>query len=295
MTASIVARDPVGAELGIAVFSAYPSVGARVAFAQAGVGVVAIQGSVERSFGPRALGLLRNGASASSVVEELITGDPGAATRQVAVLAVGGEASGFTGGACVPHLGEASGGECRCQANMMAEAGVPEAMAAAFAESEGSLAFRLLEALETGQRAGGDARGRTSAAVLVVPAQGEPWEKIVDVRVDHHDDPLPDLRRALSFDVAYSLLAVAAERGRAGDGEGAMNAGLHALRLAPDDPQLLLWLGLGAAGEDLGVGVGLVQRALELRPSLAAFLARIPAAFMPAAPAVRDKLDSREG
>lgn len=243
--------------------------------------------------GPRALGLLRNSESASSVVEELIRDDPAPATRQVAVLTVGGEASGFTGEACVPHAGEVSADECRCQANMMAEPGVPQAMADAFAEAEGSLPFRLLEALEAGQRVGGDARGRMSAAVLVIPAWGEPWETIVDVRVDHHEDPLSELRRSLSFDIAFSLLATAAERGQARDGEGAMSAGLEALGLVPDEPQLLLWLGLGAASDNFDLGVGLVERALDLKPSLGAFLARIPEAFMPAAPAVRERLGAR--
>jgi uncharacterized Ntn-hydrolase superfamily protein len=173
---------------------------------------------------------------------------------------------------------------------MMAAEGVPEAMAAAFEAAQGDLPVRLMVALEGGQAAGGDARGRMSAALLVVPPMGESREVIVDLRVDHHDDPLHELRRALDFHLAFALLDVAAERGRAGDQDGAMRAAMEALGLAPDHPQLLLWLGLGAADGDIDVGVSIVRRALELQPSLAGFLDRMPAALMPAAPAVRARL-----
>jgi uncharacterized Ntn-hydrolase superfamily protein len=290
MTASIVARDAQTGELGVAVFTAYPSVGMRVPFAQPGVGVVACQGMGDRSFGPRALRKLREGASAAEVVAQLNQADPATATRQVAVLSATGEAAGFTGESCVPYVGEVAGEGCRCQANMMAAPEVPQAMNAAFASATGDLSVRLLSALEGGQAAGGDARGRMSAAVLVVPAAGEPWEVSVDLRVDHHDDPLRELRRALDFHRAFALLEVAAERGRARDQDGAMRAGMEALTLAPDNPQLLLWMGLGAADGNLEIGVNLVRRALELQPSLGGFLDRMPATLMSGVPAVRATL-----
>lgn len=290
MTASIVARDAQTGELGIAVFTAYPSVGMRVPFAQSGVGVVASQGIADRSFGPRALRKLREGASAAEVVAQLVEADPAMATRQVAVLSATGEAAGFTGDACVPYVGEVAGEGCRCQANMMAAPEVPQAMDAAFAAAVGDLSVRLLSALEGGQAAGGDARGRMSAALLVVPAAGEPWDVSVDLRVDHHDDPLPELRRALDFHRAFGLLDVAAERGRVRDQDGAMRAGMEALTLAPDNPQLLLWMGLGAADGNLEIGVNLVRRAIELQPSLGGFLDRMPATLMPGVPMVRATL-----
>jgi uncharacterized Ntn-hydrolase superfamily protein len=149
---------------------------------------------------------------------------------------------------------------------------------------------RLLAALDAGQAAGGDARGRMSAALLIVPAAGEPWAVSVDLRVDHHDDPLHELRRALNFHRAFALLDHAAERGRAGDQDGAMRAGVEALTPTPDNPQLMLWMGLGAADGNLELGVNLVRRALELQPSLGGFLDRMPATLMPAIPAVRAKL-----
>jgi uncharacterized Ntn-hydrolase superfamily protein len=173
---------------------------------------------------------------------------------------------------------------------MMATEAVPAAMGAAFAEAQGDLSVRLLAALEGGQAAGGDARGRMSAVLLVVPAAGQAWQASADLRVDHHDDPLPELRRALDFHRAFALLDLAAERGQQGDRQGAMQASIEALNLAPDNPQLLLWMGLGAATDDLDVGINLVRRALDLQPTLAGFLDRLPASVIPSAPAVRAAL-----
>jgi uncharacterized Ntn-hydrolase superfamily protein len=290
MTASIVARDPGSGELGVGVFSAYPAVGMHVPFAAPGVGAVATQALVERAFGWRGLQMLREGARPSAVVEELIGGDRAPATRQLAVMSASGEVAGHTGEECVAVAGETTGASHRCQANMVATEDVTDAMGAAFEAAEGELSLRLLAALDAGQAAGGDARGQMSAALLVVPAAGAREEVSVELRVDHHGDPLGELRRALDFHRAYALLDVAEERGAAGDQEAAMRAGTEALSLAPDDAQLLLWLGLGAAPADLDVGVELVRRALALQPSLAAFLERLPTSLMPAAPAVRARL-----
>jgi uncharacterized Ntn-hydrolase superfamily protein len=236
--------------------------------------------------------MLRAGKAPDDVIDELIAGDPGSAQRQLGVMSADGRSAGFTGALCMEYRNEVTGDDCRCQANAMAAEGVPEAMSSAFAATEGELAVRLVAALVAGEAAGGDARGRMSAALLVVPAAGEPWERRVDLRVDHHEDPLPQLRRALDFHRAYALLDTAAELGRAGDMDGAAEAGMQAFQLAPDDPQLLLWMGLGVAAGNMDVGLTLVQRALELQPALADFLERIPEQMMPAAPAVRARLAS---
>jgi uncharacterized Ntn-hydrolase superfamily protein len=291
MTASIVARDPDTGELGVAVFTAWPGVGGIVPFAEPGVGAVATQSFVEVSFGPRGLEMLREGASATEVVERLIESDTKPAMRQLGVLAANGDAAGFTGEHCVSYAGEATGTDCRCQANMMASDGVPEAMAEAFDAAEGELALRLLSSLEAGQAAGGDARGRMSAALLVVPPDGEPWRRSADLRVDYHDDPLAELSRALRMHRAYTLLDRAEKLGTAGDSEGAMQAGMEAVGLSEESPQLLLWLGLGAAQDDLEVGLSLVRRALELQPSLADFLGRLSDDIAPSASAVRTRLE----
>jgi uncharacterized Ntn-hydrolase superfamily protein len=290
VTASILARDPATGELGVAVFTAYPSVGMRVPFAEPGVGAAATQATAERSFGPRGLEMLRSGTPPAEVVDALIASDPGSAVRQLAILSADGSSAAFTGAACIDFKGEVTGEHCRCQANTMASDQVPGAMRDAFEAAEGELAVRLLAALVAGEAAGGDARGRMSAALLVVPAEGEAWRKTVDLRVDHHDDPLPELRRALDFHRAYALLDVAGERGRAGDFDGASKAGMEALALAPDHPQLLLWMGVGVAQSNLDLGVTLVERALELQPSLGDFLDRVPEEGTPAAPAVRERL-----
>ncbi len=290
MTASIVARDSGTGELGVAVFTAWPAVGAIVPFAEPGVGAVATQSFVEISFGPRGLEMLRDGVSAAETVERLIGSDSKPATRQLGVMTAEGESAGFTGDGCVPYAGEATGDECRCQANMMASEGVPAAMAAAFEETEGELALRLLATLEAGQAAGGDARGQMSAALLVVPSEGEAWRRSVDLRVEHDEEPLAELSRALRFHRAFALSDVAEERATAGDAEGAMRAGMEAVSLSGEDPQLLLWMGLGAASDDLEVGLNLVRRALELQPSLAGFLERLSDDVVPSVSVVRARL-----
>lgn len=262
----------------------------RVPFAEPGVGAVATQAFAERSFGPRALALLRDGADCETVAGQLAAGDPDHARRQLGLIAVDGEPAGFTGADCPAYAEEVAGSDCRCQANLMAAPGVPQAMHDAFATAEGELSERLIEALISGQAAGGDARGRMSAALLVVPAEGEPWERSADLRVDHHSDPLPELARALAVHRAYALLDSAADRARAGDPDGAMQAGMAAVALAPDDPQLLLWLGLGAAAASLETGLALVRRALELQPTLEVVVERLSPDQFPALPAVRAEI-----
>jgi uncharacterized Ntn-hydrolase superfamily protein len=294
MTASIVARDSGTSELGVAVFTAWPAVGAIVPFAEPGVGAVATQSFVEISFGPRGLEMLRGGASPARVVERLIGSDSKPETRQLGVMRADGESAGFTGESCVPFAEEATGDECRCQANMMAVEGVPETMAAAFDAAEGELAVRLLACLEAGEAAGGDARGRISAALLVVPSEGEPWRQSVDLRVDNHEDPLAELSRALRVHRAFALSDVAEERATAGDTEGAMAAGMEAVDLSDENPQLLLWLGLGAATDDLEVGLNLVRQSLELQPSLAAFLDRLSDDVVPSVSVVRARLEAEK-
>lgn len=290
MTASIVARDPATGELGVAVFTAWPAVGSAVPFARPGVGAVATQSLVEISFGPGALELLAEGVTPSGAVERLIGADSRPAVRQLGVIGADGASAGFTGEACVSHAEDATGTDCRCQANMMASAGIPETMVEAFEGAEGELSARLLASLEAGQAAGGDARGQMSAALLVVPAEGEPWRRSVELRVDYEEEPLPKLSRALRLERAFALLDRAEERAGEEDYEGAMAAAMEGLELAGENPQLLLWLGLGAATNDLEAGLGLVRRALELQPSLRDFLGRLTDEIAPSASAVRAQL-----
>jgi uncharacterized Ntn-hydrolase superfamily protein len=132
-----------------------------------------------------------------------------------------------------------------------------------------------------------------SAALVVVPSEGEAWRRSVDLRVEYDEEPLAELSRALRFHRAFALSDVAEERAEAGDAEGAMQAGMEAIGLSGENPQLLLWIGLGAATDDLEVGLNLVRRALELQPSLAVFLDRLSDDVVSSVSVVRARLADR--
>src|SRR3954468_18445124 len=189
-TYSIVARDPESGEMGVAVQSHWFSVGAVVSWARAGVGAVATQSLAEPAYGPRALALLDEGVGATEALRRLTAEDPCADVRQVAIVDAAGEVAVHTGGRCVAFAGDRTGAQFSVQANMMAAAEVWAAMARAYEASEAPLARRLLAALNAAEGAGGDARGRQSAALLVVPADGDPWRRGAAVRVDDHPEPL---------------------------------------------------------------------------------------------------------
>src|SRR4051812_4009168 len=166
-TYSIVARDPESGEVGVAVQSHWFSVGSVVSWARAGVGAVATQSVAEPGYGPNALDALEADADrgAEAALRDLLAADPLARVRQVGVVDAAGRVAVHTGEDCIPHAGHVTGDGFACQANMMGDPGVPEAMAEAFAAAEGALAERLVAALEGAERAGGDVRGRQSAAL----------------------------------------------------------------------------------------------------------------------------------
>lgn len=194
MTYSIVARDPQTGELGVAVQTHQPSVGALCPFAEAGVGAVATQSIVEPRYGPRGLEAMHGGESPSEALGRLLGEDDGRELRQVAFVDVQGRVAAHTGSRCIAYAGHVLGEGFSCQANMMRNEGVPEAMAAAFTSAEGALAHRLLAALDAAEAAGGDIRGMQSAALIVV---GEGSR--LDRRVDDHDEPLRELRRLVDL------------------------------------------------------------------------------------------------
>src|SRR4051812_8253363 len=169
-TYSIVARDAVSGDLGVAVHSHWFSVGSIVSWARPGAGAVATQSVAEPAYGPGALDRLAAGdAGAADVLAELLRADALAHVRQVAVVDARGEVAVHTGNGCIPFASHVAGDGFACQANMMGAGGVPEAMAAAFRAARGELPERLVAALEGAERAGGDVRGRQSAALVVVP------------------------------------------------------------------------------------------------------------------------------
>lgn len=209
-TYSIVARDSISGEIGIAVQSHWFSVGTIVAWAEAGVGAVATQSMVNPSYGPEGLKLLKEGKSPEEIVKMLTEKDSGRAVRQLAVIDRYGETAAYTGSNCIQPAGHIFDKNFSVQANLMKNGNVWPAMAAAFRNSKGPLAERMLEALEAGQLAGGDIRGMQSAILLVVAAKptGKIWEdRKIDLRVDDNADPVNELKRLLKVYRAYEHMS----------------------------------------------------------------------------------------
>ncbi len=197
-TFSIVAFDPVTKELGVAVQSKYFSVGTDVPWARAGVGAVATQATVNPSFGPRALEMLKKGRPALQVIQSLAKGDRQWQSRQLAIVDAKGRAVSHTGKSTLHWAGGEVGDGFACQGNILAGPKVVSEMARAYRETKGELAERLIAALEAGQAAGGDKRGQQSASLLVVrPSKTNPEfeERYVDLRVEDHASPIKELRR----------------------------------------------------------------------------------------------------
>ncbi len=291
MTYSIVARDQATGQFGVAVQSHWFSVGALVTWARPGVGAVATQANVEVSYGPRALDLLEAGTGAREALAQLVSDDPGGATRQVAVVDAQGTVAAHTGHGCVQFAGHVIGASASCQGNLLASERVWPAMLEAFEASRGPLARRLLAALDAGELAGGDARGRQSAALLVVGESGEPWEAVVSLRVDDHPAPLAELRRLLDLHDAYALADAADGLVVEGRHEEAAELYERASALAPENHELAFWAGLGLAQSgDMDTGIERVRRAIEAHPGWRAILERLPPEMAPAARSVRERL-----
>jgi uncharacterized Ntn-hydrolase superfamily protein len=291
VTYSIVARDPATGELGVAVQSHWFSVGSNVTWARPGVGAVATQANLEVSYGPRALELLAGGVPAPDALARLVAEDPGGDSRQVAVVDAAGRVAVHTGPKCIAYAGHATGEGFSCQANIMVSDRVWPAMGEAFEATSGSLTIRLLGALEAAEREGGDLRGRQSAAILVVPAEGEPWRTVISLRVEDHPDPLPELRRLVVLQDAYRRAGRADELLNAGRHDEAARLYVQASECAPGNHELLFWAGLGTAqAGDLEGGVAKVREAIAIQPAWRELLSRLPEELAPAAPAVRSRL-----
>jgi uncharacterized Ntn-hydrolase superfamily protein len=243
-TYSIVARDPKTGELGVAVQSHWFSVGSVVPWAESGVGAVATQSFVDPSYGKLGLDLLRAGRAAPDALAGLLAADSGKDVRQVAMIDAEGRVAAHTGTKCVGFAGNQAGKDYSVQANMMASADVWPAMAKAFEATKGDLAERLLAALDAAEAAGGDARGRQSAALLVVAgkASGKPWvDRRFDLRVEDSPAPLKELRRLVTLRRAYLLMDegdLALEKNAVAS---ALKAYAAAEALAPDVPEMTYW------------------------------------------------------
>jgi len=246
-TFSIVSRDPKTGELGVAVQSHWFGVGTDVSWAESGVGAVATQAYADPSYGPKGLDLMRQGKSAPEALEQLIEADPQEALRQVAMVDAKGRVAVHTGRRCMDYAGHKVGEGYSVQANMMLNDTVLPAMAKAFEATYGDLADRMMAALEAAQKAGGDIRGKQSAAMLVVKGQpsGEPWaDRVVDLRVDDHPEPIMELRRLLNVARAYKHMNAGDAAMEKNDVGKAMKEYNLAMRLAGGNMEMAFWSAL---------------------------------------------------
>ena len=290
-TYSVVAHDAQTGELGVAVQSHWFSVGSVVPWARAGVGAVATQSIAEIAHGPNILERMDvDGLSPRAALTAVLAADELAQYRQLGVVDAEGNVAAHTGADCIAHAGDVQGEGFTCQANMMAGSSVPQAMAAAFSEHGGELVERLLAALDAAEAVGGDVRGRQSAALLVVPARGEPWRTRFDVRVEDHPEPLSELRRLTRLGRAYEMAARADELVAEHAHAQATSLYMRAAELAPEADELIFWAGVGVAASDLEEGVRLVRRALAVNPAWLELLGRVPAELAPTALGIIDSL-----
>jgi uncharacterized Ntn-hydrolase superfamily protein len=279
MTYSIVARDPASGRFGVAIQSCWPFVGAGCPWVESGIGAVATQSFTEVAHGPNGINRLRAGEPAAEVVASLMTTDPGEAVRQVGIVDAAGRAAAHTGARCVEAAGHLTAEGVAVQANMMERPTVWPAMLAAYQDSDGDFVDRLLAALRAAEAEGGDIRGRQSAALVVSGAPGDPaWKREIDIHVGDHPEPLDELERLVRVHRAYEALDRAEERGAAGDMDGAGAAGAEALRLAPDDGQVMVWQAIGMAGGGLiEPARGLLGAATAMNPRWPEFVRRVAA------------------
>lgn len=243
-TFSIVARDPVTGELGVAVQSHWFSVGSIVAWAEAGVGAVATQSFVDPSYGPLGLSLMRTGRSAPDALKALLAGDEGRDVRQVAMIDAQGRVNAWTGKSDIQAAGHHVGKDYSVQANLMLNDKVWPAMANAFENTKGDLADRMLAALDAAQSVGGDIRGKQSAALIVVTGKptGLAWkDRTFDLRVDDSGEPLKELRRLVTLQRAYNHMNAGDLAVEKKDNEGALREYGAAEKLVPDNAEMIYW------------------------------------------------------
>jgi len=243
-TYSIVALDAETGQLGVAVQSHWFSVGTVVPWAKAGVGAVATQSIAEPSYGPKGLALMEQGIPADEALQSLLAKDIGENVRQVAMVDAQGNVGVHTGSRCISHASHLTGKNYSVQANIMAKSTVPSAMVQAFESTTGDLAERMLAALDAAEAEGGDLRGRQSAAMLVVSGEptGDPWtDRIVDLDVADHENPLIELRRLYRISQAYRHAQRGDEYMEKNEMDSALQEYSAATKLYPENPELPFW------------------------------------------------------
>lgn len=281
LTYSIVARDPQTRELGVAVQSHYFQVGPTVPWAISGVGAVATQSRVDVRYGPLGLELMRAGYGVDQALAALLASDPEPEVRQVAMVDAEGRVAVHTGRSCIAQAGHRTGSGYSVQANLMLRDTVWDIMAGAFEGTSGPLAERMLAALDAAEAEGGDIRGKQSAAMLVVAGTptGRSWEdRLIDLRVEDHGEPLMELRRLLRLKRAYQSLREADLAAQRGDSKAAALLRANALQLGPDLPELRFWVALGmATAGDMEQSVPLLREVMKSDSRWMETMRRLPA------------------
>jgi len=285
-TYSIVARDPNTGEIGVAVQSHWFSVGSVVPWAEAGVGAVATQSFVDPAYGPLGLELMRAGRSAPAALNALVSSDSDEAVRQVAMIDSEGRVAAHTGSRAIFAAGHHLGNQFSVQANLMDKPTVWPAMAKAFESAEGDLAERMLCALEAAETEGGDIRGRQSAAIIVVraTATGRPWEdRLFDLRVEDHPNPVAELRRLVRLQRAYQKLNEGDTWLAKKDFNKAIAAYKQATTIVPDEAtngEAAFWVGITLINDakQIDEGIPYLARAYRQDPHWAELVKRLPTA-----------------
>ena len=246
-TFSIVAIDPNNADLGVAVQSKYFSVGSVVPWVEAEVGAIATQAFVNVSYGPNGLKLLLEGLSADEVITELTKNDEEKEERQLGIVDAKGNVACFTGKNCLEWAGSKTGTTYTAQGNILASEDVVLAMAAHFEKTEGELADKLIAALEGGQHAGGDARGRQSASLIVMRKGGGRagfGDRYIDLRVEDHEKPIQELHRLLSLAHTYNQIQASWEAILSNKHSEAFEFAKRAVTITPTNDEAHAVLGL---------------------------------------------------
>ncbi len=266
-TFSIIGRDPDTGELGMGVQSKAFGAGNRAMHAKGGLVIIAHQAAANPMYGGIGIELLQSGYSPEEALEMMVASDEGRDRRQVAMLDIHGRTAAWTGEGASDWKGHKCGADYCAQGNILTGPEVVEAMAASFEASGGPLAERLMDALDAAQAAGGDARGMQSGAILVVaPRVNEGYsDRVVDIRVDDHDEPLKEMRRVLNMYRSGMMLREAGQKRRDGDATGALEIARAAAEKSPENDNV--WVALAEIYLDLNREDEMyeaLERAIEL-------------------------------
>ncbi len=253
-TYSIVARDPKTGQMGVGVQSHYFSVGSVVDWGRSGVGVVATQSFVNKSFGLRGLDLMEQGKSPEEALKILLSDDEGKDVRQVALLDNQGKTAVHTGSKCIKYAGHEKGENFSVQANMMLTDKVWPAMAKAFKKNKNlPLPERIVKTLEAAEAEGGDIRGKQSAAILIVKGEQveNKWDDpFIDIRVEDHPEPLKELNRLLKLWRAYENMDKGDIAMEKGDTNKALEEYNNAREMFPDNLEMKYWTAISLANKN---------------------------------------------